>query len=249
MVEALDREEAARSREEPSAARAEPRSAAVEPARSSPLPSSPPREDPEPRHRGPAADATRQIAPQLSYSGRVVLAILRFVARKFGERSLQDVLSSMPEEARAPFIHGIDADSWVDFAAVATLVEHIDALLGQDDLHLVVETGRAAAVGAFDLMRQLRPPGPSPELLVAEMPSVMTQVLRGVDCRVRAVGHGFGRLELVERGEPSLTLAVGTIGFFARSLERFGADDVEVNLLSARALGDPQTLIELSWFA
>jgi len=66
---------------------------------------------------------------------------------------------------------------------------------------------------------------------------------------VRRVGRGYGRLELKEEAEPSLTLSVATIGFLARSLERFGADDVEVNLLSARALDDPQTLIDISWFA
>src|SRR5690606_10579063 len=82
------------------------------------------------------------------YRGGVVLAILRFVARKFGERALKDVLYSMPEEARAPFVHGIDGDSWVDLDAVRTFVERVDARLGQDDLHLVLEAGRAAAEGA-----------------------------------------------------------------------------------------------------
>ncbi|MCZ7682719.1 MAG: hypothetical protein M5U28_29560 [Sandaracinaceae bacterium] len=110
--------------------------------------------------------------------------------------------------------------------------------------------GRAGRGGGrVRSMSELRPPAPPPELLVAEMPSIFKQVVRGIDCEVRRVGRGYGRLELVERGEPSLTLAVGTIGFLSRSLERFGADDVEVNLLSARALEDPQTLIDISWFA
>ncbi len=197
-----------------------------------------------------AEDATRRARhPGGHYSGRVVLAILRYVARQFGERALKQVLDAMPEDARRPFVQGIDVESWVDLEAVAALVERIDEHLGQNDLHLVVEAGRAAAEGAFDLMSELRPPAPPPELLVAEMPSIFKQVVRGIDCEVRRVGRGYGRLELVERGEPSLTLAVGTIGFLSRSLERFGADDVEVNLLSARALEDPQTLIDISWFA
>lgn len=199
---------------------------------------------PSPRH-----DTTNRILNRGYYRGRVVLAILRFVARKFGERALKDLLDAMPPAAQAPFAQGIDADSWVDLDSVRILIEQIDARLGQDDLHLVLQTGRAAAEGAFHLMRDLRPPAPPPELLVAEMPSVMHGVIRGMRCAVRRVGRGYGRLELVESDEPSLTLAVGTLGFLARSLERFGADDVEVNLLSARALGDPQTLIDISWFA
>lgn len=178
-----------------------------------------------------------------------MLAILRFVARKFGERALKELLDSMPAEARHPFEAGIGPDDWVDLEAVKTLVEKIDARLGGDDLHLVLEAGRAAAEGAFDMMRKLRPPAPPPELLVAEMPSILQKVVRGAELEVRRVGRGYGRLELKELGEPSLVLAVSTIGFLARSLERFGADDVEVNLLSARALDDPQTLIDISWFA
>ncbi|MFC1464358.1 MAG: serine/threonine-protein kinase [Candidatus Brachytrichaceae bacterium NZ_4S206] len=183
------------------------------------------------------------------YSGRIVLPVLRFVARQFGERALKTVLDSVPSRARRTFAEGIDADSWVDLASVEALVEQIDAKLGQNDLHLVLESGRAAAEGAFELMTALRPPAPPAELLVAEMPSILARVIRGADCEVRRVGRGYGRLELIERGEPSLTLAVGVLGFLARSLENFGADDVEVNLLSARALEDPQTLIDISWFA
>jgi len=183
------------------------------------------------------------------YAGRAVLAILRFVARKFGERALKELLDSMPVHPRKVFEQGIGPDDWVELDAVRTLVEKIDARFGADDLHLVLEAGRAAAEGAFDLMRELRPPAPPPELLVAEMPQIMRKIMRGADLEVRRVGRGYGRLELKEEAEPSLTLSVATIGFLARSLERFGADDVEVNLLSARALDDPQTLIDISWFA
>lgn len=183
------------------------------------------------------------------YAGRAVLAILRFVSRKFGERALKELLDSMPAHPRRVFEQGIGPDDWVELDAVRTLVEKIDARFGADDLHLVLEAGRAAAEGAFDLMRELRPPAPPPELLVAEMPQIMRKIMRGADLEVRRVGRGYGRLELKEDAEPSLTLSVATIGFLARSLERFGADDVEVNLLSARALDDPQTLIDISWFA
>ncbi|MGE3636387.1 MAG: hypothetical protein AB7P00_41170, partial [Sandaracinaceae bacterium] len=224
----------------------------------------PARGDTDLEHRSPPAErpaATTAPAPEASappasvdpldgsYSGRLVLATLRFIARKFGERALKELLESMPAEHRAPFVQGIAEDSWVSLTSVRVLVEHADRRLGEDDLHLVLEAGRAAAEGAFDVMRELRPPTPPPELIVEQMPTILKSVIRGVDVEVRRVGRGYGRLEMLERAEPSLTLAVGTLGFIARSLERFGADDVEVNLLSARALDDPQTLIDVSWFA
>jgi serine/threonine-protein kinase len=179
--------------------------------------------------------------------GRLVVSVLRYVARKFGERALKDLLDALPEEVRAPFVHGIDPDAWVEYDTLRALVEQVDARLGRDDLHLVLECGRAAAEGAFDVMRKIRPPAPPPELLIAEMPSVLQTLSQGIEFHVRRLGKGYGRLELVEGGTPSLTTSVLALGFLERSLERFGAEDVEVNLLSSRALEDPQTLIDISW--
>jgi tRNA A-37 threonylcarbamoyl transferase component Bud32 len=184
-----------------------------------------------------------------SCSGRIVLPILRFIARRFGERALKNVLDSLPPHARRPFTDGIDRESEVDLEAVRTLLEHIDARLGQERLHLVFEAGRAAAEGVFDLVQRLAPPKPPPELLVAEMPDVLGRVLHGIGCEVRRIGRGYGRVELVEAGPPSLTITVAMLGFLARTLEHFGASDVEVNLLGARAFGDPETSIDLSWLA
>ena len=208
-----------------------------------------PRESAAPSPPQATPSTTAPDAEGRYYHGAVVLAVLRFVSRKFGERALKVVLDSMDPVTREPFVQGIDARGWVELDAMRAFVEQIDARLGQDDLHLVLEAGRAAAEGAFEAMRAIRPPGPPPELLVAEMPGVFTKFVQGLRCEVRRVGRGYGRLELLEEDEPSLTLAVFTLGMLARSLEHFGADDVEVNLLSARALGDPQTLVDISWFA
>jgi serine/threonine protein kinase len=179
--------------------------------------------------------------------GRLVVSVLRFVARKYGERALKELLDALPDETRAPFDAGIESEGWVDFQVLRALVEQIDARLGEDDLHMVLECGRAAAEGAFDLMRKVRAPSPPAELLLAEMPSVMTTLCPGLEVQVRRLGKGYGRLELIEPGAPSLTTSVLILGFLERSLERFGAEDVEVNLLGSRALEDPQTLIDISW--
>lgn len=183
----------------------------------------------------------------LQVKGRSVVAILRFVARKFGERAVKDVLDSMPAAARAPFDLGVLDEAWIDGHAVEKLVEHIDTQVGSGDLQTVVECGRAAAEGAFDAMRALKPPSPPPELLISEMPGILRTLVRGMEVVVRRVGRGYGRIEVIEHDVPSLTWNVLYLGFFERSLERFGAEDVEVNLIGARALDDPQTVIDISW--
>ncbi len=180
-------------------------------------------------------------------AGRIVLPVLRFVARRFGERKLKELLETLPPDVRAPFYEGVQPDGWVALEVLLALAERIDAMLGQDDLHLVLESGRAAAEGAFETLQRLRPASPSPELLVAEIPALMRHFYAGLQFHVRRLGKGYGRLELVETATPSLTASVLVLGFVERMLQRFGADEVEVNLLGARALDDPNTLIEVSW--
>ncbi len=195
----------------------------------------------------PAVDPTL-IDPR-RYSGAVALSVLRYVSRRFGERALTDLLTTLDEYPRRIFANGVSEDDWVPYEAVNQLVGHVDARLGRDDLHLVVQCGRAAAEGAFEMMRELRPPSPPPELLLAEMPSVIHQLLRGVEVHIGRMGRGYGRLDVDEQGESSLPFCVMLIGFLDRSLDRFGASDVEVNLISSPALGDEQCVYEISWIS
>jgi hypothetical protein len=155
------------------------------------------------------------------------------------------VLEDLSPQSREVFDRGIAPDQWVPFEIVSNLVEAIDRRLGRDDLHLVVECGRAVAESAVDPSRISHTP--PPELVVAEIPTMGRRLVRGVDYVVRRVGRGYGRIELVEQGTPSVTGCVATLGFIDRSLERVGALDVEVNLLSCRALGDPNCLFDISW--
>ena len=72
--------------------------------------------------------------------------------------------------------------------------------------------------------------------------------MRGVVCRLRSVGRGYGRLELDEQeAAPSLTLCVLVLGILDRALSRLGANEVEVNLLSCRYLGDDDNIYDVSW--
>lgn len=183
-----------------------------------------------------------------AFQGSVGLSILRFVARRYGERAVKPVLDSLPRDAHAVFSAGVAPDAWISFESVCSLVEAIDAKLGRDDLHLIADCGRAVAEGTFDQVKRLGPPTPPPELLLAEMPKFVEQIIRGVSCKVRSVGRGYGRLELDElEAAPSLTLCVLVLGFLDRSLSRCGAREVEVNLLNCRYLGDDENLYDISW--
>lgn len=197
--------------------------------------------NPDPPSSMVAMDTTR------AFSGQVAISVLRFVSRRFGERALTELLASLPEGPREVFRFGVAEEGLVSFEALTGLVQTVDARLGRDDLHLVVQCGRAAAEGAFELMRDVRPPAPPPSVLLAEMPKVLARLVTGPELRVGRIGRGYGRLELDEHGDPSLAFDVFLIGFLERALDRFGASEVEVNLVTSSALGDDECVYEVSW--
>lgn len=183
-----------------------------------------------------------------AFEGSVGLSILRFVSRRYGERSLKEVLDSLPPETLAVFTSGVAPNIYIPFDSVCRLAEAIDAKLGRDDLHLIADCGRAVAEGTFDQLKRLGPSTTPPELLLTELPGFVERLVRGVKCRVRSVGRGYGRLELDEPADTaSLTMCVLILGFLDRSLSRFGAREVEVNLLNCRYLGDDENLYDISW--
>lgn len=183
-----------------------------------------------------------------SFEGSVVLSVLRFVSTRYGARALTAVLGKLPPDIRRVFDAGVAPTSWLPLEAVCKLVETIDATLGRDDLHIIADCGRAVAEGAFDKLKRIGSPTPPPELLLAEMPRFVEALIRGISCRLRSVGRGYGRLELDEQGaSASLTLCVLVLGFLDRCLSRFGAGEVEVNLLGCRYLGDEDNIYDISW--
>jgi hypothetical protein len=200
----------------------------------------------------PPAAPARRAAPRKApaaraFEGSVGTSILRFVARRYGERALKTVLDSLPVDARDVFSKGVAPGTWISFEAVTKLVEAIDAKLGGDDLHLIADCGRAVAEGTFPSLAKLGPQVP-PELLLAEMPGFVDALVRGLESKVRSVGRGYGRLEVDEFDhEPSLTTCVLILGFLDRALTCFGAREVEVNLLTCRYLGDDENLYDISW--
>jgi serine/threonine protein kinase len=186
-------------------------------------------------------------AESMQVKGRLVLSVIRFASRRFGERAIHDLLGGMPTELRKPFQSGIEPESWVDYDLLRALVERIDAQLGDDDLGIIAACGHAAAEGALGLERKAQPS--PPELLLAEVPSLVQVLFRGIELRVRRLGKGYGRLELVESAAPTLTTSVMALGLLEKCLECFGAIDGEATLQSASALGDSETLIDVSWLA
>jgi serine/threonine protein kinase len=220
-----------------------------------------------PHHAGPLAEAIQGAAqrgtepvavpPEVVPSdaaavervvaGKLVLAVMRFVATRFSERALKRVLDGVPADVRPLFVRGIAADDWVPFDALVHLEQQVDAQLGRDDLHLVAQCGRAAADAAEDVLRVIAPREIPPEILLAELPAVVGALMKGLELKVRGVGRGYARIQLLDADPSCLTTCVSMLGFIDGSLGHCTAKEVEVNLASSTALGDDESAYELSW--
>lgn len=181
-----------------------------------------------------------------AFEGRLVLAVLRYVGDRFGQLALRDLLTYLPALTRDLFAAGVAEDDWVPYDAVLELLERIDATMGRDDLHLVVECGRemANALTAYLTVELSNAP---PELLVTHFPKYAARSVRGVTFRVTRVGRGYAQLALDEHGQSTLTGGVCTLGMLERLLTNAGAEEAEVTMTQCRALGDDDTRFDLTW--
>ncbi len=180
-------------------------------------------------------------------SGKVVLAVMRYVATRFSERALSRVLDGLPASVHPLFVRGIAADDWIDFDAFTSLEQQVDAQLGRDDLTLVAQCGRAAADAAEESLRAALARPVPPEILLSELPGVVAKLMCGLELKVRGIGRGYARLELIDEDPTCLTTCVSMLGFIDGSLQHCSAKEVEVNLVSSTALGDAESAYDLSW--
>jgi serine/threonine protein kinase len=195
---------------------------------------------------------TRDLLPSLPESdpcihGGLVVSTLRFIGKRFGERALRSTLDALPSPARNEFAKGVSNSDEVRLPSVVELITHVDRHLGNDDLHLVVQCGKAMADGIPSLMEASS--GEELPIIqwVKRLPSVSRRIVGAGHFSASRVGDGFARLELVETQDAQLVLHVALLGLLERGLEIYGGKDGEASMLSSRALGDPRTCYELTW--
>lgn len=197
----------------------------------------------------PLRDTNVDALPSLvmrAFEGRLVLAVLRYVGDRFGQLALRDLLTYLPPLTRDLFAAGVAEDDWVPYDAVLELLERIDATMGRDDLHLVVECGREMASAVAARMKEELGDAP-PELVVTHFPKLAARRVRGVTFRVTRVGRGYAQLSLDEQGQSTLTGGVCTLGLLEKLLTNAGAEEAEVTMTACRALGDDDTRFDLTW--
>lgn len=182
-----------------------------------------------------------------------VLLVIEAVFRRFGQRAW-DELSQMVPGLESLLPGSGDTTKNLRLGVVVQVFERlmlaVDDLGGTGDLSLIVELGESIAPRGVD--RLLSPAPSSPQGWVEGFPRLWHALCRQGTPHVRRRMEGkAGSAQLKVTGQmaPSLELTGMTAGLLRGGLRACGADDVEVRLLGAQAVGDPCDFYEVSWSA
>lgn len=201
-----------------------------------------------------ATEPTPVRAPEVvldtsrAIGGSSVLSVLRFVEGRYGPRAVREVVHSLDAGLGRRFYEGVSERDFVPLATYEALVQAIDARLGDDDLQIFAACGRAASEPLLPLFRETTPK-PTVETMLVELPRVVSRSFRGVGVRSRAIGRGYGTVEVVDGEAHGLATCVSFLGLIERALASSAARDLEVSCTSCTALGDAECLMHVSWFA
>ncbi len=190
--------------------------------------------------------------PDVRCEQRMLHAVFRSLETRFGrERVSRLAYESSNAELRACWQDHTTGNARfsgsIGLATLEDLIVSADRVLGNDDLVLSVDCGRAAAMGALEVLPSNVRQGLHAHF--QSLPGTVASVLDGLSIEVRQVGAGFGRIEVIRPRQLSVGLTVMLLGFLERLLEQLGGKEVEVNLSSAMALGDSETVIDVSWLS
>jgi len=107
----------------------------------------------------------------------------------------------------------------------------------------------AGAAELSDRFQAILGGAPTPEFLFDGLASVWPKVIGQGVPRARQVGRGYGRFEVRDQLEPSFAVCSALAGVIKASLERLGANTVEVSKTACEAVGDPACVFNVTWYS
>ncbi len=179
-----------------------------------------------------------------------VLLTIEAVYRRFGEGVWQELSKRvahanalLPGAGNTP----VHMDKGVPVPLFAEILLAVDQIAGDGDMALVAQLGEA--VGQRGL-RRLCPELPEPisaDTIISGFAYIWSRVSLDGDANGRRTSQGSARLWVANQPTPSLELAGWTAGLLRDAFRQAGADEVEVFLIAAEALGDGRDLYGVDW--
>ena len=170
---------------------------------------------------------------------------LAFVEEAFGSEVLREVLAALPEEDRQSLRRMLDL-GWYPIGIFDRLLAAIVQVAGRGDLDVLDRMGRESADYQAENAYRVYFRGHEPRALLEAMVPMHSQINKPA------------RMELVERGERSLSLLVyeppTTLltcrlarSFYQRAMELAGGETARVTETSCMARGQDHCQFDMQW--
>jgi serine/threonine protein kinase len=179
-------------------------------------------------------------------SGKLLIPARAYLRETLGEAAMAELLAGTPAEVHARFVGPILATDWYG-AEMVRVLERADDHFGRGDRALLAGIGRRVAFafvggGALEDVH-------IPEMALGKAAELWPQLYGSGLASVPKVGHGYGLIEVTGQVGPRLAGSITFVGIVDEFLRASGAKRVEVRLVRAVSLGDPEDVFEASWSA
>jgi hypothetical protein len=135
----------------------------------------------------------------------------------------------------------------VSLLLLAASLEEGDALLGAGDRLLCTAVGELASRAELTPQLMAEHARITPEFFFDQIAPAWVRRLGQGASRASQVGRGYGRLEVRDQEEPSLSICACLTGLLSASLTQLGARNVEINKTSCEAVGDAACVYSGTW--
>lgn len=180
----------------------------------------------------------------------VVLLAIEAIYRRFGadvwselSANVEGAEALLPGSGNTP----VHLSKGVPTALFAQILKTVDRIAGEGHLELVPGLGeQVASRGLRKLLPDL-PPNAAPSAIVAGFPYLWSCISLDGEAEVVSSDTHAARLSVCGQTAPRLELAGLMGGILREGLSQLGAQEVEVVLITAEALGDGRDLYGASW--
>jgi serine/threonine-protein kinase len=179
-----------------------------------------------------------------------VLLTIEAIYRRFGaevweelSRRVEGAEALLPGAGNTP----VHLEKGVPVPLFAEILAVTDRIAGRGDLSLVAELGEAMAQRGLHRLFPKLPRPLTPDAIVDGFAYLWSRIGRDGRARVHRTSERSARLSIQDQTTPSLELAGLLAGLLRDALRQAGAEDVEVLLIGAQALGDGRDLFGVEW--
>jgi hypothetical protein len=183
----------------------------------------------------------------MEIKGSILTSRLEYVKQRFGEKSVEAVLNSLPKGDQMALRKPINPAGWYHFQTGQRLDEAIVQVIGRGDAKLFEEMGASSAEQSLSGIQKFYLDPGNPQNFMLRAPLIYHVYYDKGWRDYRATGVTSGVMTTYQAETYSAEDCLTVIGWYKQALRMCGAKDVEMVEDSCRAKGGEFCRYLVSW--